>query len=60
MFPPDLLRRRFSGTVKHRSFRSYKKMKLYKGAKGDILKAKAYDLLKAAQSFIDKGVLQWR
>lgn len=37
-----------------------KKMKLYKGAKGDILKAKAYDLLKAAQRFIDKGVLQWR
>lgn len=37
-----------------------KKMKLYKGAKGDIIKAKAYDLLKAAQSFIDKGVLQWR
>jgi hypothetical protein len=37
-----------------------KKMKLYQGAKGDLLKAKAYDLLKAAQAFIDKGVLQWR
>lgn len=36
-----------------------KKMKFYKGVKGDPLKAKAYDLLKAAQSFIDKGVLQW-
>jgi hypothetical protein len=28
--------------------------------KGDLLKATAYDLLKAAQRFIDKGVLQWR
>lgn len=37
-----------------------KKMKLYQGVKGSLLKAKAYDLLKAAQSFIDKGVLQWR
>ena len=37
-----------------------KKMKLYQGKKGDLLKAKAYDLLKAAQGFIDKGVLQWR
>ncbi len=37
-----------------------KKMKLYQGAKGNLLKAKAYDLLKAAQGFIDKGVLQWQ
>jgi hypothetical protein len=37
-----------------------KKMKLYKGVKGSVLKAKAYDLLKAAQRFIDKGVLQWQ
>jgi hypothetical protein len=37
-----------------------KKMKLYQGAKGNLLKAKAYDLLNAAQGFIDKGVLQWR
>ena len=37
-----------------------KKMKLYQRAKGDLLKAKAYDILKAAQSFIDKGVLQWQ
>jgi HEPN domain-containing protein len=36
-----------------------KRMRLYEGIKGDILKAKAYDLLKAAQRFIDKGVLQW-
>src|SRR5437870_2725902 len=36
-----------------------KKMKLYRGAKGGLLKAKAYDLLKAAQRFIDQGVLQW-
>jgi hypothetical protein len=36
-----------------------KKMKLYQKVKGDLLKAKAYDLLKAAQRFIDKGVLQW-
>jgi HEPN domain-containing protein len=37
-----------------------KKMKLYQGVKGNLLKAKAYDLLKAAQRFIDKGVLQWQ
>jgi len=36
-----------------------KKMKLYEGIKGNLLKAKAYDLLRAAQRFIDKGVLQW-
>jgi hypothetical protein len=35
-------------------------MKLYQGVKGDMLKAKTYDLLKAAQRFIDKGVLQWQ
>lgn len=37
-----------------------KKMKLFHRAKGDLLKAKAFDLLKAAQRFIDKGVLQWQ
>jgi hypothetical protein len=37
-----------------------KKLKLYKGTKGNLPKAKAYDLLKAAQRFIDKGVLQWQ
>lgn len=37
-----------------------KRMKLYRGVKGDLLKAKAHDLLKAAQRFIDKGVVQWR
>ena len=37
-----------------------KKMKLYQRKKGDLLKAKAYDLLKAAQGFIDRGVLQWQ
>lgn len=37
-----------------------RKMKLYRRAKGNLLKAKAYDLLKAAQVFIDKGVLQWQ
>lgn len=37
-----------------------KKMKLYQGVKGDLLKAKSYDLLRAAQRFIDRGVLQWR
>jgi hypothetical protein len=37
-----------------------KKKKLYQRAKGDLLKAKTYDLLKAAQRFIDKGVIQWR
>jgi len=37
-----------------------KKMKFYHGVKGDLLKAKTYDLLKAAQRFIDKGVLQWQ
>jgi len=37
-----------------------KKMKLYQGTKGNLLKAKAYDLLKAAQRFLDKGVFQWQ
>ena len=37
-----------------------KKLKLYQGVKGDLLKAKAYDLLRAAQRFIDMGVLQWQ
>jgi hypothetical protein len=37
-----------------------KKMKLYQGVKGALLKAKAYDLLKAAQGFIDKGIFQWQ
>jgi hypothetical protein len=37
-----------------------KKLKLHQRAKGDLLKARAYDLLKAAQRFIEKGVLQWR
>ncbi len=37
-----------------------KKMKFYKGAKGDLLKANAYNLLKAAQRFFEKGVLQWQ
>jgi hypothetical protein len=37
-----------------------KKMKLYQRAKGDLLKARASDLLNAAQRFIDKGVLQWQ
>jgi hypothetical protein len=37
-----------------------KKMKLYQKTKGDLLKARAYDLLKAAQEFIDKGVFQWQ
>lgn len=37
-----------------------KRMKLYQRAKGNLLKAKAHDLLKAAEQFIDKGVLQWR
>jgi len=37
-----------------------KKMRLYKGTKGSLLKAKAHELIKAAQLFIDKGVLQWQ
>ena len=37
-----------------------KKMKLYRKEKGDLLKAKANDLLKAAQQFVSKGVLQWQ
>jgi hypothetical protein len=37
-----------------------KRMKLYQRAKGDLLKAKAAELLKAAQRFVDKGVLQWQ
>jgi hypothetical protein len=30
------------------------------GVLAQALKAKAYDLLKAAQRFIDKGILQWQ
>lgn len=37
-----------------------KKMKLYQGVKGSLLKAKAYDLINAAQIFVDKGVFQWQ
>ena len=37
-----------------------KQMKLYQRVKGDLLKAKAYDLLKAAQQFINRGILQWQ
>jgi HEPN domain len=37
-----------------------KRMRLYEGVKGDLLKASALRLLKAAQQFMDKGVLQWR
>ena len=37
-----------------------KKEKHYQRVKGDVLKAKALDLLKAAQRFIDNGVIQWR
>jgi hypothetical protein len=37
-----------------------KQKKLYRGTTGNLLKAKASDLLKADQRFIDKGVFQWR
>lgn len=37
-----------------------KKMKMYRGVKGSLLKAKTHDLLGAAQIFIDKGVFQWQ
>jgi hypothetical protein len=36
-----------------------KRMRLYEGVKGDLLKANALRLLNAAQRFLDKGVLQW-
>jgi hypothetical protein len=36
-----------------------KTMKSFSKVKGDLLKAKAYELLNAAQRFVDKGVLQW-
>ena len=32
----------------------------HRGVKGGLLKAKAYDLLRAAQGFIDRGILQWQ
>lgn len=35
-------------------------MKLYRGVKGDVLKAKALELFEAASVLIKKGVLQWR
>jgi HEPN domain-containing protein len=37
-----------------------KKMKLYQRTKGNLIKAKAYDLLKASQRFLEKGVFQWQ
>lgn len=36
-----------------------KKLKLYQRSKGNLLKAKSADLLRAAQRFIDLGILQW-
>ncbi len=36
-----------------------KKMKLYHRAKGGVLKARAADLLEAAERFVAKGLLQW-
>jgi len=36
-----------------------KSLKLDRGLRGDFLKANARKLLNSAQSFIDKGVLQW-
>jgi hypothetical protein len=37
-----------------------KRVKLYRGVKGDLLKAKALQLLNAANVFIARGILQWR
>jgi HEPN domain-containing protein len=36
-----------------------RRMKLYRGVKGNLLKAKALQLFEAANLFIAKGVLQW-
>src|SRR5262249_23732459 len=35
-----------------------KRMKLYQGTKGNLLKAKSLQLLRAAKLFVDRGVLQ--
>jgi hypothetical protein len=49
---------RFASEVRLRAHLN--KMKLYQGVKGDVLKAKAHELLAAARQFIDKGVFQWQ
>jgi hypothetical protein len=56
----DLWRNNYRFASETRLLIHLKKLKLYRRAKGDLLKAKAHDLLKAAQRFIDKGVLQWQ
>ena len=53
-----LARPRFASEA--RLLAHHKNMILYEGVKGDLLKASALRLLKAAQRFVDKGVLQWR
>lgn len=36
-----------------------KRLKLYRGVRGDVLKANAIELLKAAQLFVDTGTQLW-
>ena len=42
-----------------RLLKHLKKQKLFRGARGNLLKAKTNTLLNAAQKFLDKGVFQW-
>jgi hypothetical protein len=55
-----LWRNNFRFASEGRLLAHLKKMKMYHGVKGDLLKAKAYELLRAAQGFVDRGVLQWQ
>jgi hypothetical protein len=58
---PILRQNNYRYASEQRLLAHLKKIRLYRRrAKGNLLKAIAYDLLKAAQWFIDKGVLQWR
>ena len=55
-----LWRNNFRFASEARLLAHLKKMKLYEGVKGNLLKGKAHDLINAAQRFVDRGVLQWQ
>lgn len=54
-----LWRNNFRYASEARLLAHFRKLKLYHKVKGDLLKAKAFDLLKAARRFIERGVFQW-
>jgi hypothetical protein len=49
---------RYASETRLRSHLKY--LKLDRGLKGDFLKANARKLMNAAQTFVNKGVFQWR